>query len=97
MTVDAGTFEFTRLGPGTYFVSALAKPWYAFHPQQMRRLEDGAAAEQEPPRSSLDVAYATTFYVAATDSSAETPIALRAGDHPQINLTLHSVPQSNCE
>jgi carboxypeptidase family protein len=91
-TDDAGVFEFTRLEPATYFVSASARPWYAFHPEQRPRFADATQTEQELPRSTLDVAYPMTFYADSTDSSAATPIALRAGDHPQINLTLHAVP-----
>jgi hypothetical protein len=90
-TDDDGAFEFTRLASGTFFIAASARPWYAFHPQQ-RRPGDPAQPNQEPLRSPLDVAYPTTFYADTTDSSAATPIALRAGDHPQVTLALHPVP-----
>lgn len=91
VTDDAGAFEFARLEAGTYFVSVSAKPWYAFHPQQRPRLSNGGQLEQELPRSPLDVAYPITFYADATDSGSATPVALRAGDHPQIGLTMHAV------
>lgn len=91
-TDDAGAFEFARLEPGTYLISASAKPWYAFHPPQRPRLADGTQTEPELPRSPLDVAYPMTFYADTTDSGAATPIPLRAGDHPQISLTMHAVP-----
>lgn len=89
---DAGAFEFTRLESGTYFVATSARPWYAFHPQQRHRSGDGTQPNQEPPRSPLDVAYATTYYADTTDSASATPIALRAGDHSQITMTLHPEP-----
>jgi hypothetical protein len=90
-TDDAGAFEFTRLEPGTYFVSVSARPWYAFHPQPRQRFVNGKEEEEELPRSPLDVAYPITFYADATDSNAATPIALKAGDHPQMSLTMHAV------
>lgn len=90
-TDDAGAFEFTRLEAGIYFVSASARPWYAFHPQLRVVFLNGTQQQQEAPRSSLDVAYPITFYADATDSNAATPIVLKAGDHPQINLTMHAV------
>ena len=31
-TDDLGAYEITPLRPGTYFLSASAKPWYAIHP-----------------------------------------------------------------
>lgn len=89
---EAGAFEFTRLASGTFFIAVSAKPWYAFHPQPMHRFGDGTQPDQQPPRSPLDVAYATTFYADTADSSSATPIVLRAGDHPQITVTLHPVP-----
>lgn len=91
-TDDAGVFEFTRLEAGTYFVAALARPWYAFHPQPSIRFTNGVQSEEEAPRSPLDVAYPMTFYADTTDTSAATPIVLKAGDHPQISLTMHAVP-----
>lgn len=90
-TDDAGAFEFTRLASGTYFVSVSARPWYAFHPQPRQRFVNGKEEEEELPRSPLDVAYPMTFYADATDSNAATPIALKAGDHPQMSLTMHAV------
>ena len=90
-TDDVGAFEFTRLEAGIYFVSTSARPWYAFHPQPRAIFLNGTPQQQEAPRSPLDVAYPIAFYADATDSSGATPIALRAGDHPQINLTLHAV------
>jgi len=91
-TDDTGAFEFPRLEAATYFVSASARPWYAFHAQAGPQFAVGMQPKPEPPRSPLDVAYPLTFYSDATDPAAATPIVLRAGDHPQINLTMHAVP-----
>jgi 5-hydroxyisourate hydrolase-like protein (transthyretin family) len=91
MADDVGFFEFSRLEPGVYFLSASARPWYAFHPQPRLRLLNGTPQEEEAPKSPLDVAYPMTFYAATTDSDAATPISLQAGDHPQISFAMHAV------
>src|SRR6516162_5791009 len=40
----------------------------------------------------LDVVYPTTYYSGATDSDDATPIALRGGDRPELELRLSPVP-----
>ncbi len=90
VTDDTGAYEFARLKPATYYVAVSASPWYAVHPQ----LPPGGPGGASSPgaQSPLDVAYPLTFYANATDSDSATPIPLSAGDHQQINISLHAVP-----
>jgi hypothetical protein len=93
---DLGEYEIGHLQPGKYYLSAMATPWYAIHPQP---------AGQEPARptnaigvvdsitpSFLDVAYATTFYPDVTDSSAADAIPLSSGEQRSINLRMYAKP-----
>ena len=89
VTDDDGTYEFDRLHAGTYYVGVSATPWYAFHSPQ-RTAPDGTALPDQA-RSPLDVAYPMTFYANATDSGSATPIQINAGDHPEVDVSLHAV------
>lgn len=91
-TDDMGTYEFARRRPGTYFIGVSASPWYAVHPQPKNDDQGDPLPVDQQPRVPLDVAYPMTFYANASDSDAATPIALNAGDHQQINVSLHAVP-----
>jgi hypothetical protein len=88
-TDDLGFYEFARLAPGNYFVSATAKPWYAVHP-----VSSGSSDESDSPavEPSLDVAYPTTYYPDATDADQASPIPLKGGEHFQIEIRLSPVP-----
>lgn len=90
-TDGTGAYEFPRLRPGIYFLCVSATPWYAFHPQP-RRDSSGNPLPDIPQHAALDVAYPTTFYANATDSTSATPIALNPGDRQEINVALHAVP-----
>lgn len=91
-TDDVGAFEFTRLGPGDYFVSVNATPWYATRPQPKLDVQGNPLPDTQSTSSPLDVAYPITFYPDATDSDDATPIPVRAGDRVQLNFSLHAVP-----
>jgi hypothetical protein len=87
---DLGSFEFAPLDAGTYFVSAVAKPWYAVHPPPVRQ-----TAATDVPTSvdrSLDVVYLPTYYAGATDVEDASPILIRGGDHLDLDLHLTPVP-----
>ena len=56
---DQGSYEFTPLDSGTYFLSVLAAPWYAVHPASS--LQPGAANTLASVDQSLDVAYPVTY------------------------------------
>ena len=88
-TDDEGTFEFTPLGPGKYFVSVNATPWYALH-QSIAATKVGAQTAENADRS-LDVVYPTTFSGGATDSDGAESILVKGGDHSQIVIHLSPV------
>ena len=89
-TDDTGSYEITDLVPGKYFLSASATPWYAVRPQQPAANEGLGIVPGIDP--SIDAAYPLTFYSEVTDSSQATPIVLRAGEQPEINLRLNALP-----
>lgn len=91
-TDDTGSFEFSRLRPGTYYIGVSASPWYAFHPRPKTDASGNALPPDQQPHSPLDVAYPLTFYPNATDSASAAPIGISAGDRFEANLTLHAVP-----
>jgi hypothetical protein len=86
---DRGFYDFSQLRPGKYFVSAVAKPWYAVHPATVL---DPAVAPPSQVSSALDVAYPTTYFGGATDADAATPIEVKGGDRPEIDIRLSPVP-----
>jgi hypothetical protein len=88
-TDDQGAYELTPLQPGTYFLSASAKPWYAVHPISEPE------GQRESPHSidrSLDVAYPVTYYPDVPDAESATPIPIRGGEHVQLDIHLNPVP-----
>ncbi|MFP5226317.1 MAG: carboxypeptidase regulatory-like domain-containing protein [Acidobacteriota bacterium] len=91
-TDDTGTFEFDSLRAGTFFLSASAQPWYAFHPSAKTDATGTLLPADQQPTSPLDLAYPTIYYENSTDSDSATPIAIAAGDHVEANISLHAVP-----
>lgn len=91
-TDDTGTYEFSRLRPGTYYIAVSASPWYAFHPAAKTDANDNPLPPDQQPHSPLDVAYATTFFPNATDSASAAPLTVNPGDRVEANLSLHAVP-----
>jgi len=89
---DTGYWEFSRLRPGTYYISVTANPWYAFRPTLKSDADGNPLPPDQQPHSVLDVAYPVTFYPNALDSASASPITLNAGDHVEANLSLHAVP-----
>jgi len=85
-TDDQGFYEFSGVAPGRYFVAAGATPWYAVNPPHADS-NAGVLVDR-----SFDVVYPTTYYNGATDSDSAAPIALRGGEHAQIDLHLNPVP-----
>jgi hypothetical protein len=90
MADDQGTYEFTPLGVGTYFLCATAAPWYAVHPATAA--PEGFSVIPAVVDRSLDVVYPTTFYSGATESEDASPILLRGGDRLELDLRLTPVP-----
>jgi hypothetical protein len=89
VTDDQGRYEVTPLDEGTYFVSAKASPWYAVHPSS-----SGEGAASSPPQvdSSLDVAYAITYYGDATEAEDAAPIPVRGGDRLEADIHMNPAP-----
>lgn len=90
MTDDQGTYEFSPLDAGTYFVSAAAAPWYAVHPPSP--VSEVKAEQPVVVDRGLDVVYPTVYYAGATESDEATPIPLRGGDRVEIDLHMMAVP-----
>jgi hypothetical protein len=86
---DLGYFDFSSLIPGTYFVSASAMPWYAVHAPSTQSNADNGHSGVSP---ALDAAYPSTYYSSATEATDATPILVKAGEHPEIELQLNPVP-----
>ncbi len=87
---DLGWFEFAPLDAGTYFVSAVAKPWYAVHPPSVQ--QSGATDAPTSVDRSLDVVYLPTYYAGATEVEDASPILIRGGDRLDFDLHLAPVP-----
>src|ERR1019366_3585278 len=95
-TDDQGEYEIPSLTPGTYFLSANAKPWYAVHPQTdpsgpRSRRKSQADAPENFDRS-LDVTYPVTYYSDVTETESATPIPIRGGEHLHVDIRLNPVP-----
>jgi hypothetical protein len=93
-TDDQGAYEVPSLNPGTYFLSANAKPWYAIHPASS---PSNSGQESDPSSAtgvdhSLDVAYPLTYYPDVTDAESAMPIPIRGGERIQLDIHLNPVP-----
>jgi hypothetical protein len=82
MTDDRGMYEIANIAPANYFLAVSAQAWYA---QRKPPALGNAPSELD---SSLDVAYPTTYYPAATDSDEATPIPVKGGERIQVDMTL---------
>jgi Carboxypeptidase regulatory-like domain len=86
---DLGYYDFSSLIPGIYFVSVGATPWYAVHAASA---PSGTGSGYSGVSSALDVAYPNTYYSGTTEAEGATPIVVKAGDHPEIEVQLNPVP-----
>jgi Carboxypeptidase regulatory-like domain len=92
-TDDQGGYEIAGVMPGTYFLSASAKPWYAMHPSSNppdseSKLQPASANVDR----SLDVAYPLTYYPDVTEADSAAPIPIRGGERLQVEIHLNPVP-----
>lgn len=85
-----GTFHFTHLAPGTYYVAVSGRPWYAQNGHLPARVPQDVAVPAPP--AELDVAYPLTYYANATTSDAATPLKLEEGARAELKFSLHAVP-----
>jgi hypothetical protein len=88
-TNDQGTYEFSGLDAGTYFISAGATPWYAVH--YPLSSSQGQENFQDSDRS-LDVAYPVAYYKDATEADEALPIPIRGGDRLEADIHMSPVP-----
>jgi hypothetical protein len=101
-TSDTGSFYFSSLREGKYYVVVVAHPWYAHNPpdsSQTSSASDKTGDQQEvsngpssDAHGKLDVAFPTTYYANATDPGHATPISLKPGDHVALEFHLAAVP-----
>ncbi len=104
-TNDLGEYRFAALGPGRYFVTVTAHPWYAQTrfiyaaepPRQVmatgRHSPSAMALNiQQHGDPSFDVAYPITFYPNVTDPHVASEITLSPGDKFDANIQLQPVP-----
>jgi hypothetical protein len=84
-TGAGGTFRFSHLTSGIYYVAVGGRPWYA---QNLPTPESGI----REPRSEMDVAFPLTYYAGAATPEAATPIKLEEGAKAELQFTLHAVP-----
>jgi Carboxypeptidase regulatory-like domain len=89
-TDDLGTFEFTPLAPGKYFVSVSAKPWYSVHGPTDSGEGHGTALQAVD--RSLDVTYPTTYSGDATVSDGALAIELKGGEYRDVEVHIYPVP-----
>ncbi|HXX27816.1 MAG TPA: carboxypeptidase-like regulatory domain-containing protein [Terriglobales bacterium] len=87
ITDDQGSYEFFPLDSGTYFVSAVATPWYAVHRSRTDQRLGRPAVDP-----SLDVAYPEAYYKDATEPDAASPIPIQGGDRLEADIHLNPVP-----
>src|SRR5579864_5257843 len=96
-TDDQGSYEIPNIMPGTYFLSASARPWYAVHPNlnspdSPANGKPAGTADAPSLDRSLDVAYPLTYYSDVTDADSSTPIPIRGGERLQVDVHLNPVP-----
>ena len=80
LTRGSAEYEFANLQPGTYYLAAAARPWFA-----------ESNTDTNTPNA-LDVAYPVTFFDGADRASAAQPLTVKAGDAVQANFSLRAVP-----
>jgi uncharacterized protein (DUF2141 family) len=85
-TDDQGSYEFFPLESGTYFVSAVATPWYAVH-----RSQTDQRLGRPPVDPSLDVAYPEAYYKDAAEPDEASPILIQGGERLEADLHLNPV------
>src|SRR5262249_190501 len=88
MTDDEGKYEFRDLMPAEYFVSVVARPWYAVRP--VWENVNGTRTRVDTIAPELNVAYPRTYYNGPTDKEGATPLSVKKGE--DLTADLHSNP-----
>lgn len=85
-----GVCRLAHLEPGTYYVAASGRPWYA-----QNTTTPGNSVLQSADRAALDMAYPITYYTATQDPNSATPINVSEGDSAQLQIALRAVPATH--
>jgi Carboxypeptidase regulatory-like domain len=91
-TDDRGIYEIASLGPGTYFLSVSARPWYAVHPIDLPASHEKGDTATSAADRSLDVAYLLVYYPDVTQADDAQPIPVRGGERMELDFHLNPVP-----
>ena len=101
-TDEEGVYQFAHLHPGRYFVAVMATVWYAQRPAPQQDFSTSfspgypgrapSTYPEEEAASPLDVAYPITFYPGTTETSAASPVVVKAGDRFTADVVLQPVP-----
>ena len=87
-TGNDGSFHFTHLEPGTYYVAVAGRPWYSRPQVQVQQFAGRGNAITTVPNPELDVCYPLTYYSGAISAEAATPIEVEPGSNVEIHFTL---------
>src|SRR6202007_1928029 len=74
----------------TFFVAALATPWYAVHPPSA--VGEAKSVLPVAVDRGLDVVYPTTYSAGGTESDEETRSPIQGGDRVEVDLHLVAAP-----
>lgn len=85
-TAEDGSFEFTGVAPGSFYLSASATPWYAVHPRADN--ENSPVPYRIAIDPALDVAYPEIFYPHARSAEEAAPFTVKAGDRISADMIL---------
>ena len=97
-TATDGSFHFTRLQKGTYYVAVAGRPWYAQYAMPSPRSVPLPAPDQvltpesPPPPAELNVAYPVTYYGDVTSPEAASAIQVDFDARVEVHMNLHPVP-----
>ncbi len=90
-TGSSGSFHFSHLQAGTYFIAVSARPWYAENSPQFQPQQNGGPVNQVS-NPELDVAYPVTYYADTTDPQAAAPVVVNEGGSARVQINLRAVP-----
>jgi hypothetical protein len=87
-TDNEGRYRQAGLGPGTYFIAAVAQPWYA------RQFPSEAIATESHSEgdANLNVTYPVTFYPGTQSDEQAGAVTLSPGAQIQADFILRTVP-----
>ncbi len=87
-TDGTGVYDFNPLPPGTYYLEAMAVPWYAVHPPfEAENSHEQYRSAVDPV---LDVAYAPVFYPHALRPPEASALEIKGGERIVANLQMQA-------